>query len=106
MSSGTRRRLDVVCLPEPAGGNPSPLGRGRAAPVAWVVVLAGDAEIATWPILVERCGLAVVDDLARLALAVQRAGASIELRGTNTELSELIELAGLIELLGLPPADA
>jgi len=104
MSSDRRRRRDVVWVPEPIGEHLSSGPRRPPAPVAWVVVLAADAEIASWPIPVERCCLAVVDDFARLALAVKRAGLSIQLRAAPTELRELMLMAGLGDLLGLPPA--
>jgi ABC-type transporter Mla MlaB component len=67
---------------------------------ATVVLARGDAEIATW--LLRRWGradLAVVDHLARWQLAARRMGCSIRLRNVCAELAELLELAGLAEVL-------
>lgn len=47
--------------------------------------------------------LATVDALARLALAARRRGYRLRLRSLSRELRELIELAGLTEVLGLEP---
>ena len=44
-----------------------------------------------------------VDALARLQLTVQRLGGSIEFRGASRDLRELVELAGLREVLLLEP---
>ena len=43
--------------------------------------------------------IAMVDLLARLALAAGRCGYGVRLRGASPELLELIELAGLTETL-------
>lgn len=61
----------------------------------------GDVEVASWPLLVDGGpGLAVLDELARLQLAVRRAGYSIRLCDLSRDLSELLELAGLTALFG------
>ena len=45
------------------------------------------------------CDLSVVDELARLQLAARRLGGSIVLRGVGVELAELLEFAGLADIL-------
>jgi hypothetical protein len=45
--------------------------------------------------------LEIVDALARLQLAARRCGCCIEVTGAPTEIVELIELAGLREVLGV-----
>jgi hypothetical protein len=44
--------------------------------------------------------IGVVDQLARMRLRAVRAGATLELAEVSTALAELLELAGLSELLG------
>jgi hypothetical protein len=65
-----------------------------------VVLLCGDAEVASWPLV---CGngvdLAVVDDLARLSLAARRQGCSIWLRQACPDLVGLLQLVGLAGVL-------
>jgi hypothetical protein len=61
-----------------------------------VVLLRGNIEVAKWRLATrERADLAVVDELARLALVARRLGCSIRLSRPSTELCELLELAGL-----------
>jgi hypothetical protein len=61
-----------------------------------VVLLRGDAEVASWPLPEGRSpDLAVIDHLAWLQLAARRAGYSIRLRDAPGRLRELIDLAGL-----------
>ena len=43
--------------------------------------------------------LSVVDELARLQLAARRLGCSIVLRGVGVELAELLDFAGLTDVL-------
>ncbi len=63
---------------------------------AEVVVLRDGAEVARWPLV---CGpmlhLAVVDELAQLALQARRQGCSIWLRAACPELVALLRLTGL-----------
>jgi hypothetical protein len=47
--------------------------------------------------------LATVDALARLQLAAKRRGLALRLHRPERELRELIELAGLTEVLGVEP---
>lgn len=84
-----------------AGRRPSSVGRDADA----VVVLArGGVEVASWPL--ERWAkpdLALVDALARLALAARQLGCSVLLRDARPELTELLALAGLdlrLQVLG------
>jgi len=71
---------------------------------ALVVLLRRDVELATWPLVRPGCpDLAAVDDLARLVLAARRRGWSIRLREPVAELTALIALAGLAEVLGAEP---
>lgn len=70
-----------------------------------VVLLRDGAEVACWPMeRAGRHGLALVDELARLKLAVRRLGCSIRLRDTCPRLAELLELVGLDEILAEIPA--
>jgi hypothetical protein len=66
---------------------------GRWQIDAMVVLVLGDAELASWPLA--DCDLAMVDALARLQLEARRAGCSIQLRDASGELTELLDLAGL-----------
>ncbi|MEU6892757.1 hypothetical protein ABZ934_13350 [Streptomyces sp. NPDC046557] len=72
-------RLDALCR-----DGPRPL---------WVVCAAGGLAGA---------GLAEVDGLARLALAARRAGVRLSLEGAAPPLRVLLDLVGLVELLGQP----
>jgi hypothetical protein len=70
---------------------------------AEVVLLRGDVELASWPLLCPRGpGLSVVDDLARLALSARRQGCSIWLRAAGPELLDLLDLAGLTGIVRGP----
>ncbi len=67
---------------------------------ATVVLVCGRDEVASWPLTGEGCpDLAAVDALARLQLAARRLGCSIWLRHACPELSEILELAGLGDVL-------
>ena len=60
----------------------------------------GDTELASWPLVCEdRPGLELVDDLARLQLAARRLGWCVRLRGAAAVLTELLDLAGLAEVV-------
>jgi hypothetical protein len=67
-----------------------------------VVLVRGDIELASWPL---RSGgspdLAVVNELARLQLVAQRLGWSILLIDTAVELSDLLDLVGLGEVVAV-----
>ncbi len=72
-----------------------------------VVLLRDGMEVASWPLAgTGRPGLALVDELARLQLTARRLGCSIGLRDACAELAELLDLAGLGEVVprvgGLP----
>ena len=65
-----------------------------------VVLARGDVDLASWPLTGwGRPDLAMVDELARLQLAARHLGCSIRLRGACRELVELLELAGLTEVV-------
>jgi ABC-type transporter Mla MlaB component len=65
-----------------------------------VVLRRGDANVASWPLPpCARPDMAIVDRLARLQLEARRLGCSIRLRNASTELLELLELAGLEDLV-------
>lgn len=67
---------------------------------AIVVLARDDAEVASWPLTGwGRPDLAVVDELARWQLAARRLGCSIRLRAACLELSELLGLLGLGEVV-------
>jgi hypothetical protein len=48
-------------------------------------------------------GLEIVDALARLQLAARRGGYRIEVASAPDEVVELVELAGLSDVLGVEP---
>jgi hypothetical protein len=65
-----------------------------------VVLIYGDAELAAWPLANRRHpDLELVDQLARLQLHAHRLGCSIRLREASAELSELLTLVGLAEIV-------
>ena len=77
-----------------------------------MVVLARDgAEVATWPLACAgRPDLVMVERLARWQLEARRLGYSILLRDASAELTGLLELCGLGDVLiggdGRPPDGA
>lgn len=68
--------------------------------MARVVIVHGGAELASWP--VDGSGLALVEELARLAVAARRAGYAVRLRDVDPDLARLLGLAGLSEVFGQP----
>jgi len=65
-----------------------------------VLLIRGDAEVVSWPLLSGRHpGLSLVDQLARLQLTARRLGCSIRLRNEPAWLRELIGLVGLADVL-------
>lgn len=67
---------------------------------ASVVLVRGEVEVASWPLVVTgRPDVTVADELARLAVAARRLGCSIRLRNASGELVELLDLLGLADLL-------
>jgi hypothetical protein len=72
----------------------------RRAAKTCVVLVRGGAEVASWPLEGgSRPDLSVVDELARLQLAARRLGCSIRLRDACGQLWELLDLAGLAEVV-------
>jgi len=72
----------------------------RPAGDAIVVLAVGGTEIARWPLAgSSRPDLAVIDELARLALTVRRFGGEIGLRQAGPELLQLIDFVGLADVL-------
>jgi len=67
----------------------------------------GDAELASWPIGGQLLAdVALVDELARCALAARRLGCSIRLRDARAALLELLDLAGLRDVVDVVTGDA
>jgi hypothetical protein len=72
--------------------------------VPCVVLVRGGAEVACWPLPAgQNPDLWAVDQLARLQLAARRLGCSLRLRGAPSRLRELIDLAGLSDILTTEP---
>ena len=67
---------------------------------AEVVLVDGGIEVLLGRVSPDlRCDLKLVDRLARIQLAARRIGGSIVLRHPSTDLTELLALAGLDDLL-------
>ena len=49
----------------------------------------------------EKSDIGLVDELARLRVIAKRAGGTITVRGATTDLVELIELAGLSDVISV-----
>jgi hypothetical protein len=65
-----------------------------------VVLVRGDVEVASWPLTQDtRPDLAAIDELVRLQLAARRLGCSIRLRDASGYLWELLDLAGLTDVV-------
>ena len=74
-------------------------------PPTSVVIVHDGVEVASWPLPEpQRHDLAIVDVLARVALAGRRLGFSVRLRDPSDRLLELLELAGLASAAGCPLA--
>jgi ABC-type transporter Mla MlaB component len=70
-----------------------------------VVLLCGGVAVTSWPLPGSgQPDLGLVDQLARLQLAARRAGCSIELHQVAPELSELLGLFGLADVVRSAPA--
>ena len=68
-----------------------------------VVLISGDATTVCGGLAPDdRLDLTVINELARLQLAARRLGCSIVLRGVGVRLAELLDFAGLTDIL---PAD-
>jgi hypothetical protein len=69
-----------------------------------VLLVHGTTVLAAWRLNCRTSGrgldVRVIDELARLQLAAKRLGCSIRLRHAGPELSALVDLCGLAEVLG------
>jgi hypothetical protein len=75
----------------------------RRDPLATVVLLDCDCEVARWPLDgVDAPDLSAVDVLARLALTARRLGCALRLVDVDLELARLLVRCGLAEVVGLP----
>jgi ABC-type transporter Mla MlaB component len=67
---------------------------------ATVVLVRGGAEVTSWALDAStRPDLAIVNELAHLALTARRMGCSIRLRDVSADLLDLLELVGLKDCL-------
>lgn len=64
-----------------------------------MVLVSGDATTVCGCLPDDRLDLTVVNELARLQLAARRLGCSIVLRGVGVRLAELLDFAGLTDVL-------
>jgi hypothetical protein len=64
-----------------------------------VVVTSGDIEVARWPLRGRRADLLVVDELARLHVAARRFGCDVSLSAVSPDLTGLLDLVGLGDLM-------
>ena len=79
-------------------GRPTRVGRAPGE----VVIVRGGVEVARWTIVGdEPCGLALVDELARLELTARRWGCTLWVRHASAELLDLLDLVGLVGLCEL-----
>jgi hypothetical protein len=70
---------------------------------ATVVLTCSGDDVAIWTITSwDQRDLAIVNALARLQLLAHRIGCTIEVRDPSPELTGLLDLAGLAEVLGTP----
>ena len=74
--------------------------------LALATLVRGDTEVRFGRMVGRQADFAVVCALARLRLAAGRAGCSLRLHAVCPQLSELVELAGLTDLLGDPQRSA
>src|SRR5579862_2330135 len=95
---GRRRPMSSTSLHRSTSMPPGP-------PPTTVVIVHDGVEVASWPLPdAQRHDLAIVDVLARVALAGRRLGFSVRLRDPSDGLLELLELAGLSSGAGCPLA--
>ena len=72
-----------------------------------MVLFRGGAEVASWPLTkASPVDLSTVDEVARLQLMAGRLGLSIGLRDACGELRELLDLAGMSQLVTAAPCSA
>jgi hypothetical protein len=82
----------------------SPPDPARDRPATVMVVLPDATELPVGRLDARRADLALIDALARLALAAQRRGWRIRIDGTPPpQLGALLALCGLDRVLGLEP---
>ncbi len=72
-------------------------------PTVVLVCSHSGGEVARWPLERDRGDLETVDEVARLQLAAKRLGCEIRLLDAKPELWELLELAGLTEVMHEAP---
>lgn len=65
-----------------------------------VVLGRSGTEVARWPLPARICDVALVDELARLQLAARQIGCAIAIQEAAADLRELLDLCGLVEVLG------
>ena len=65
-----------------------------------VVLVRGRQRVLVDYVDPEGCPLSLVDDLARLRLGAGRFGWAVRLEGACAELTELLDLCGLADVLG------
>ena len=69
-----------------------------------MVLARGDVDVATWPLETRgRYDLEVVDELARMALGARRLGCSLRVRNAGAQLSGLLDLVGLGDVITAAP---
>lgn len=68
------------------------------------MLVSAELVLATWDVECDgRPALALIDELARLQLAARRLGWSIQVRDAEPAITDMIELAGLSEVLTPSP---
>jgi len=68
-----------------------------------VVLVRGDAEVASWPLTGDDAAdMSTVDALARLQLCAGRIGCTLWVRDAGDRLRELVDLAGLAGVVVTP----
>jgi hypothetical protein len=75
----------------------------RRDPLATVVLVRCDDEVARWPLeRVDAPDLWAVDVICRLALTARRMGCALRLVDVDADLAGLLVRCGLAEVVGLP----
>jgi ABC-type transporter Mla MlaB component len=69
-----------------------------------IVVVCGDEVVTSWALPgAIRADLGLVDELARLQLTARRFGCCIRLRHVDPQLSDLLHLSGLGDVVAVEP---